>query len=44
MLELFDYRGDRISYENNPMTVKIEIDRENNTIRITNVLFVRAVP
>ncbi len=43
-LELFDYKGDRISYENNPMTVKIEIDRENNTVRITNVLFVRVVP
>jgi len=38
-LELFDYDGDRISYENNPMSIQIEIDRENNTIKITNILF-----
>jgi hypothetical protein len=43
-LELFDFSGDRISYENNPMTIKIEIDRDNDTARITNTLFLRAVP
>ena len=43
-LELFDFSGDRISYENNPMTIKIEIDRTNDTVRITNTLFVRAGP
>jgi hypothetical protein len=43
-LELFDYSGDRISYENNPMTVKIEIDRADDTARITNTLFVRVSP
>jgi hypothetical protein len=43
-LELFDFSGDRISYENNPMTIKIEIDRTNDTARITNTLFVRAGP
>jgi len=44
ILELFDYAGDRISYENNPMTIKIEIDRANDTARITNVTFVRGGP
>jgi len=44
ILELFDYSGDRISYENNPMTVKIEIDRADDTARITNTLFVRVSP
>jgi hypothetical protein len=40
-IELFDYSGDRIAYENNPMTIKIEIDRANDSARITNVLFIR---
>ena len=44
ILELFDYSGDRISYENNPMTLKIEIDRANDTSRITNIVFVRGGP
>lgn len=43
-LELFDYSGDRIAYENNPITLPIEIDRENDTARIQNTLFVRVVP
>jgi hypothetical protein len=43
-LELFDFAGDRISYENNPITIKIEIDRANDTARITNILFLRAGP
>jgi len=43
-LELFDYDGDRISYENNPMSIQIVIDRENNTLEITNVLFVWVAP
>ena len=41
ILELFDYAGDRISYENNPMTIKIEVDRANDTARIMNTTFVR---
>ena len=44
ILELFDYNGDRISYENNPMTIKIEIDRAIDTARITNIGFVRGGP
>lgn len=44
ILELFDYSGDRISYENNPMSIKIEIDLANDTARITNIIFVRVVP
>ena len=44
ILELFDYSGDRISYENNPMTIKIESDRANDTARITNIVFVRGGP
>jgi len=43
-IELFDYSGDRISYENNPMTIRIEVDRANDSARITNVLFVRLGP
>jgi hypothetical protein len=43
-LELFNFSGDRISYEDNPMSIKIEIDRANDTARITNVVFVRASP
>ena len=44
ILELFDFSGDRISYEDNPMTIKIEIDRANDTARITNTLFIRVSP
>ena len=44
ILELFDYSGERISYENNPMTLKIEIDRANDTATITNIVFVRGGP
>ena len=44
ILELFDYSGDRISYENNPMTIKIEIDRANDTATITNIVFSRRGP
>ena len=44
ILELFDFFGDRISYEDNPMTIKIEIDRANDTARITNTLFIRVSP
>lgn len=40
-LELFDFSGDRISYENSPMTIKIEIDRTNDTAKITNTRFIR---
>jgi hypothetical protein len=43
-IELFNFSGDCISYEDNPMTIKIEIDRANDSVRITNVLFVRAGP
>jgi len=43
-IELFDYSGDRIAYENNPMTIKIEIDRPNDSATITNVLFIRVGP
>jgi hypothetical protein len=43
-LELFDYTGDRIAYENNPITLPIEIDRENDTARIQNTVFVRVLP
>ena len=43
-LELFDFSGDRISYENNPMRIKLEIDRANDSVRITNTLFLRAGP
>jgi hypothetical protein len=44
ILELFDFSGDRISYENSPMTIRIEIDRANDTARITNTLFNRVSP
>jgi hypothetical protein len=44
ILELIDYSGDRISYENNPMTIKIEIDRANDTATITNIVFSRRGP
>ena len=44
ILELFDYSGDRISYENNPMTIKFEIDRANDTATITNIVFSRRGP
>ena len=44
ILELSDLSGSRISYENNPITLKIEIDRHNESLTITNVLFVRAKP
>ena len=44
ILELFDFSGDRIAYENNPITIGIEMDRENDTAQIQNVLFVRALP
>jgi hypothetical protein len=40
-LELFDFSGDRISYEDSPMTIRIEIDRANDTARIANALFIR---
>lgn len=40
-LELSDYEGDRIAYENNPMTIRIEIDREAGTLTITNIVFTR---
>jgi len=43
-LELFDFSGDRISYEDSPMTIKIEIDRASDTARITNTLFIRVSP
>ena len=43
-LEIFDFSGERISYENSPMTIKIEIDRANDTARITNTLFIRVSP
>ena len=43
-LELFDYSGDRIAYENNPITLPIEIDRANDTARIQNTGFVRVLP
>lgn len=43
-LELFDYSGDRISYEDSPMTIRIEIDRLNDTARIANTPFVRVSP
>lgn len=43
-LELFDFSGDRISYEDSPMTIKIEIDRLNDTARIASTAFIRASP
>ncbi|NUM48404.1 MAG: hypothetical protein HUU38_27160 [Anaerolineales bacterium] len=43
-LELFDYSGDRIAYENTPITLPIEIDRDNDTARIQNTGFVRISP
>lgn len=43
-IELFDFNGDRIAYENNPITLSIEIDRVKDTARIQNVDFVRISP
>ena len=43
-LELFDFSGDRISYENSPMTIRIEIDRASDTARIASTAFIRASP
>jgi len=43
-LELFDFSGDRISYENSPMTIRIEIDRAKNTARIASTAFIRVSP
>lgn len=43
-IELFNFNGDRISYTNNPATLKIEINQETDTARIQNVDFVRISP
>ena len=43
-LELFDFSGDRISYEDSPMTIRIEIDRASDTARIASTAFIRASP
>ena len=43
-LELFDFSGDRISYENSPMTIRIEIDRLKDTARIASTAFIRVSP
>ena len=43
-LELFDFSGDRISYEDSPMTIRIEIDRVNATAKIASTAFIRASP
>ena len=43
-LELFDFSGDRISYEDSPMTIRIEIDRVNDTAKIASTAFIRASP
>lgn len=43
-LELFDFSGDRISYEDSPMTIRIEIDRLNDTARIASTAFIRVSP
>ena len=44
LLELFDIQGERFTYENTSVEVKIEIDREQDTIRLGNMLFERAMP
>jgi hypothetical protein len=44
VLELYDIQGERFTYENTPVEVKIEIDREQDTIRLVNTLFERVKP
>ncbi len=43
-LELFDIRGDRISYNNEAFELLIILDREGDTLDITNTLFTRLGP
>lgn len=44
VLELFDIQGERFTYENSPTDIKIEIDRDQDLIRVVNMLFERATP
>jgi hypothetical protein len=41
MVELYDISGDRFTYENEPATFRIEIDRGTGRIRINSRLFER---
>ena len=41
MLELYDISGDVFTYNNLPVTYKIEIDRQAGTIKINSRVFVR---
>jgi hypothetical protein len=43
-LELYDFAGDRISYENNPMTLQIRLDPSGDRVEISNTPFVRVGP
>jgi hypothetical protein len=44
VLELFDIKGERFTYNNSPTDIKIEIHRDQDTIRVVNMLFERAAP
>lgn len=44
VLELFDIQGERFTYENSPTEIMIEIDRDQDLIRVVNMLFERAAP
>jgi hypothetical protein len=44
LLELYDIKGERFTYNNSAVDLKIEIDREHDTLRITNRLFERVSP
>jgi hypothetical protein len=44
LLELYDIKGERFTYNNSDVEVKIEIDREQDMVRITSRLFERVSP
>lgn len=44
VLELFDIKGERFTYNNSPIDIKIEINRDQDTIQVVNILFERAAP
>jgi hypothetical protein len=43
LLELFDIQGERFTYENNPVDIEIQIDRDQDTIQIGGMSFERVL-
>lgn len=43
LMELFDIKGERFTYENNPIDIEIQINRDQGTIQINRVTFERVL-